>query len=63
MLIRVYSEQAARSVAHIAMGFDSVGAMAGPFLDPLNYQGPQAAALMGFFTIMINADPVYTCYS
>jgi hypothetical protein len=59
VLIRVYSERSGDYIAHINMGFDSADPMAGPFLDPLDYQGPQATALMGFFTDMVNSDPAY----
>ena len=59
VLIGVLSEKARKFIAHINLGFDSDDAMAGPFLDPLDPQGPQAEALLDFFTDMINNDPAY----
>ncbi len=59
VMIGVYSEQERGYVAHINLGFDSDDEMAGPFLDPLDPQGPQAEELLAFFTDMINRDPAY----
>lgn len=59
VMIGVFSEQERRYVAHISLGFDSDDAMAGPFLDPLDPQGPHAEELLAFFTDMINRDPAY----
>jgi hypothetical protein len=59
VMISIISKRTRASVAHINMGFDADGEMAGPFLDPLNPQGPPAAALLRFFTHMINRDADY----
>ncbi len=59
VMIGVYSEQERGYVAHINLGFDSDDEMAGPFLDPLDPQGPHAEELLAFFTDMINRDPAY----
>lgn len=59
VVIAVFSEEAQDFVAHINLGFDSGDEMAGPFLDPLDPQGPHAEELLAFFTDMINRDPVY----
>ncbi len=59
VLIAVFSEEAQDYVAHINLGFDSKDEMAGPFLDPLDPQGPHANELLAFFTDMINRDPAY----
>lgn len=59
VMIGVYSEQDRGYVAHINLGFDSDDEMAGPFLDPLDPQGPHAKELLAFFTDMINRDPAY----
>ena len=59
VMISIISKRTRASVAHINMGFDADDEMAGPFLDPLNPQGPQAAALLQFFTDMINRDADY----
>ena len=59
VMISVFSEEAQDQVAYISLGFDSAGEMAGPFLDPLNPQGPHAEELLAFFTDMINWDPAY----
>ena len=59
VVIAVFSEEAQDFVAHINLGFDSGDEMAGPFLDPLDSQGPHAEELLAFFTDMVNRDPVY----
>ena len=59
VVIAVFSEQAQDLVAHINLGFDSEDEMAGPFLNPLDPQGPHAEELLAFFTDMINRDPAY----
>lgn len=57
--IAVIAERKRAPVAYINLGFDSSDAMAGPFLDPLNPQASYAAALLRFFTDMLNDDPKY----
>lgn len=57
--IAVFAERDRDFVAHISLGFDSDGVMAGPFLDPLNRQTPYAGELADLFTDIINEDPAY----
>jgi len=59
VMIAVFSEEAQDFVAHINLGFDSEDEMAGPFLDPLDPQGPHAEELLAFFTDKINRDPAH----
>ena len=59
VVIAVFSEEEEDYVAHINLGFDSDDEMAGPFLDPLDPQGPHAEEVLAFFTDMINQDPAY----
>jgi hypothetical protein len=59
VVIAVFSEEERDFVAHINLGFNSEDEMAGPFLDPLNPQGPHAEELLAFFTDIINRDPAY----
>lgn len=59
VVIAVFFEEEQDFVAHINLGFDSEDEMAGPFLDPLDPQGPHAEELLALFTAMINEDPAY----
>jgi len=57
--IAVFAERNRDFVAHINLGFDSDGVMAGPFLDPMNPQARYAGELLDLFTDIINEDPAY----
>ena len=59
VMLNVVSRRQQRQVATISYGFDRSAEDAGPYLDPLNPQGPHAEALLKLVAAHLEADRAY----
>jgi hypothetical protein len=59
VMLNVVSRRQQRQVATISYGFDRADKDAGPYLDPLNPQGPHAKALLNLVAAHLEADTAY----